>query len=143
MPSAPLHSVTSTYSGEDSLVDMPSAPLHTVTSTYSREESLDISSKTSKIHAEFPGKSCAKILLANVYLKNDSNTQMRMYVMLDDQSNRSLASPHLFDSLGVEGQKINYTLTSCSGKKRAVGRRALNIVVESLDHSAQLQLCCY
>jgi hypothetical protein len=100
----------------------------------------EVSSKTSKIHDEFPGKSCAKILLANVYLKNDPNTQMRMYVMLDDQSNRSLASPHIFNSLGVEGKKINYTLTSCSGKKQAVGRRAHNIVVESLDHSVQLQL---
>jgi hypothetical protein len=119
---------------------MPSAPLHTVTSTYSREESLNISSKTSTIHYEFPEKSCAKILLANLYLKNDPNTQMHMCVMQDDQSNRSLASPHLFDSLGVEGQKINYTLTSCSGKKRAVRRRAHNIVLESLDHSVQLQL---
>jgi hypothetical protein len=89
-------------------VDISSAPLQTDTSNYSGEDSLDISSKYCKIHDELPGKSCAKILLANVYLKNDTNTQMIMYVMLDDQSNHFLASPRLFDSLGVEGQKINY-----------------------------------
>jgi hypothetical protein len=60
--------------------------------------------------------------------------------MLDDQSNRSLVSSQLFDSLGMEGQEIEYTLTSCSGKEQAVGRGAHNIEVESLDHSVQLQL---
>lgn len=60
--------------------------------------------------------------------------------MLDDQSNRSLSSSQLFDLLGIEGKDVENMLISCSEKKQAVGRRAHNIVVESMDRSILLQI---
>lgn len=42
------------------------------------------------------GKSCSKICLANVHPKGHPELKKKMYVMLDDQSNLSLAGRILF-----------------------------------------------
>ncbi|XP_062583176.1 uncharacterized protein LOC134244932 [Saccostrea cucullata] len=120
-------------------VDTPSGTLRTAASSHSGEV-IDITSKCTQICGRFPGKSCAKILLANVHLQESPEKRIHAYVMLDDQSNRTLASTQLFDSLGIEGQDVEYILTSGAGKERAAGRRAHCVVVESLDHSVRLQL---
>eukprot|EP00105_Crassostrea_gigas_P017145 XP_011434807.1 PREDICTED: uncharacterized protein LOC105333498 [Crassostrea gigas] len=118
---------------------MPSV-LHTAASTHSEEAPIDITSKCTQICGRFPGKSCAKILLADVHLQDRPDNRVRAYIMLDDQSNRTLASSQLFDSLRIEGQDVEYILTSCAGKERALGRRAYGVVVESIDQNVRLQI---
>ena len=120
-------------------IDTPSV-LHTAASTHSGEAPIDITSKCTQICGRFPGKYCAKILLADVHLQDRPDNRVRAYIMLDDQSNRTLASSQLFDSLGIEGQDVEYILTSCAGKERAAGRRAYGVVVESMDQNVILQL---
>jgi len=46
----------------------------------------------------FTGKSCAKIVLANVYRKGNEENKIRTYAIVDDQSNRSLARPELMNT---------------------------------------------
>lgn len=121
-------------------IDTPSVTLHTAASTHSGEGPVDITSKCTQICGRFQGKSCAKILLADVHLQDHPDNRVRAYIMLDDQSNRTLASSQFFDSLGIEGQDVEYILTSCAGKERAAGRRAYGVVVESMDQSVRLQL---
>ena len=79
------------------------------------------------------GRSCAKICLARIYDRNQPNKRITTYVIVDDQSNCSLAKSELFDQLNIHGQKTSYTLKTCSGTSVLDGRRTKDLVIESLD----------
>lgn len=85
-------------------------------------------------------KSCAKICLAKVYPAEHPEKAARMYVVMDDQSNRSLARSDFFDLFDLRCNAVNYTLKTCSGVMETSGRRACNFVVESLDGSIKVPL---
>lgn len=44
----------------------------------------------------YSGKSCAKILPVTVFHRDNPNKQVKLYAVIDDQSNRSLAAPDFF-----------------------------------------------
>lgn len=58
-----------------------------------------------------------------------------MYVVSDDQSNCSLAKPKLFDLLKLKRATTSYTLRTCSGTSQVIGRRARNLIIESLHNA--------
>lgn len=83
------------------------------------------------VYGTIPGtsKSCAKIVPARIYhdsLKQHSRT---VYVLIDDQSSHSLASPSLFDAFNQDYPNHQYTLISCSGSFTASGRRGTGFVI--------------
>lgn len=86
------------------------------------------------------GKSCAKLVLVKVYRNSRPDQILKTYAILDDQSNRSLASPELFSQLNIEGEEFEYTLKTCSDTAVMSGRRAVDCMVESLDGSKYYQL---
>jgi len=90
--------------------------------------------------SQFCSKSCSKIVLANVYSENNSDHMTRCYCIIDEQSNRSLIKPELFSLLGITGDNYEYVLKTCGGSKVVSGRRASNVVVESLDGSCSYTL---
>ena len=79
------------------------------------------------------GKSCTNICLVNIYPNSQPKNKMKAYVVIDDQSNCSLAKPKLFDLLNLGGKVTPYMLKTCSGTSQAAGRHAHNLVVESFD----------
>ena len=85
-------------------------------------------------------KSCAKICLAKVYHEDRPDIVVRTYVVMDDQSNRSLARSTLFEKLSIATEALPYTLTTCSGKTDVFGRRAQGLVVESLNGKVTIPL---
>ncbi|XP_042281759.1 uncharacterized protein LOC121906755 [Thunnus maccoyii] len=86
------------------------------------------------------GRSCSKICLAKVYRKGQPDKHVKAYVILDDQSNRSLARSSLFELFNVECEPYSYYLKTCSGTVEASGRRAEAFIVESLDGRAIIPL---
>ena len=74
------------------------------------------------------GKSCAKICLVNLYSNSHPENKIKAYVVIDDQSNCSLAKPKLFDLLNLGGKATPYMLKTFSGTRQAIGRRAHNRV---------------
>lgn len=86
------------------------------------------------------GKSCSKICLVNVYPKGEPEKKVRIYVLLDDQSNASLARSTFFDIFKIQGDACLYTLKTCSGTMDAAGRRARGFIVESADEEVCLSL---
>ena len=82
---------------------------------------------------EHGGRSCSKICLANIYVETNPGKKIRAYVVIDDQSNCSLAKPKLFEQLDIDGDATSYTLKTCAGKSKLEGRCAKNLVIESLD----------
>ncbi len=86
------------------------------------------------------GKSCSKICLVNFYPDSHPEDKKRMYVMLDDQSNLSLARSAFFRMFNVQGEVSPYTMRTCSGTVDTSGRRAKDFVVESLDGKVSMML---
>ena len=76
-------------------------------------------------------KSCANIYLVSIYANSQPENKIKAYVVIDDQSNYSLAKPKLFDLLNLGGKATPYMLKTCSGTSQAMGRRAHNLVIES------------
>ncbi|XP_021353411.1 uncharacterized protein LOC110450280 [Mizuhopecten yessoensis] len=89
---------------------------------------------------EFAGKSCAKILLLRVYPKSNPEHARRVYAIVDDQSNRSLANSDFFDLFEEYGPESEYMLSSCAGVFSASGRRAFGYVAESIDGQVSLDI---
>ena len=63
-----------------------------------------------------------------------------MYVILDDQSNRSLVRSDFFQLFNIKGQPFPYSLKTCAGLVETSGRKAEGFQVESLDGQTSLQL---
>lgn len=85
-------------------------------------------------------RSCSKICLVKVYPESRPDKAVKMYVILDDQSNRSLARSEFFDLFQIEGSTSPYILRTCSGVTEACGRRATRFMVESLDETTSVML---
>ncbi|XP_027897195.1 uncharacterized protein LOC114159423 [Xiphophorus couchianus] len=78
-------------------------------------------------------KNCSKICLARVYPKGESDKAIKAYVIIDEQSNRSLAHSSFFDTFGVQGPAASYSLKTCSGMSENMGRVASDFCIESMD----------
>ena len=131
--SRPLHG------GERSSVSFPTLPLQGGERTKGQNQSVN--SKCTQIcGGSFSGKSCAKTVLVNVYPKGQQEKAVRIYAILDDQSNRTLARSDFFELLNVNTKEIEYTLSSCAGIVVTSGRTAHGLIVESLDGSSRLEL---
>ena len=64
----------------------------------------------------------------------------RMYAMLDDQSNRSLARYDLFDLFGVLYTEAPYSLKTCAGVVETSGRRANGFRIEPISGGNSFEL---
>ena len=85
-------------------------------------------------------RACSKICLVNVFPKGRHEESKRMYAILDDQSNRSLARSGFFKLFNITGDAQPYTLKTCAGLKQMAGRRACGFMVESVDEKISLPL---
>ena len=127
------------HGGEGASVSFPSVPLQDGERT--RGQNQRVNSKCTQIcNGSFSGKSCAKTVLINVYPKGQRKKAVRMYAILDDQSNRTLARSDFFELLNVNTREIEYTLSSCTGTVMSSGRTAHDLIVESIDGSSRLEL---
>ena len=85
-------------------------------------------------------RSCSKIVLVNVSPEGELNRERKVYCLIDDQSNRSLASSTFFDAFNESGSETEYILSTCAGRSVTSGRKASGYVVRSLDGSCTLRL---
>ncbi|XP_025766921.1 uncharacterized protein LOC112848107 [Oreochromis niloticus] len=104
-------------------------------------EAQSVTSRCTQVCGDgFQGKSCSKICLVNVYPNGHQELWQKMYVILDDQSNVSLARSEFFDMFGLTGATMPYTLKTCAGIIEASGRRAHSFMIESLDGKVTMPL---
>ncbi|RXN37835.1 hypothetical protein ROHU_001681 [Labeo rohita] len=105
------------------------------------EAQPDIASKCTEVCGSGrSSRSCSKIYLAKVYPEGRPEEAIRLYVVLDDQSNRSLARSEFFNLLHVKGECSAYTLRTCAGVTKTAGRRATGFIIESLDGAMKVKL---
>ncbi|KAK3087380.1 hypothetical protein FSP39_005210 [Pinctada imbricata] len=106
----------------------------------SGSQSPNIQSTCTEICGSFSGRSCAKIVMVYIYHERSQHPPIKVYALLDEQSNKSLAKPELFDIFDAKSQCENYNLTTCSGITTVSGRRSHGFVVQSLDRNTELRL---
>lgn len=82
----------------------------------------------------------SKISLVKVYPAGHKEKARKMYAVIDEQSNRSLARSEFFTLFEVKTKSTPYTLKTCSGKALTSGRRAENFSLESMDGKIDIQL---
>ncbi|XP_073412079.1 uncharacterized protein [Dendrobates tinctorius] len=75
-----------------------------------------------------------------VYPADEKDKAIKVYAILDDQSNRSLAKSAFLDSFNVRGPSAPYSLKTCAGIVETACRRATGYVVESIDGQMRLPL---
>ncbi|XP_060078686.1 uncharacterized protein LOC132558170 [Ylistrum balloti] len=120
--------------------DVPSNSTSTPTSM-SFSSSEEVQSKCTKLNCkEFSGRSCAKIVLIKVYHNTSPGNFKYIYAIIDDQSNKSLATSEFLDHFGETGHEMEYTLTSCAGVFAMSGRRVHGYVAESADGQTKMDL---
>lgn len=78
--------------------------------------------------------------MVRVYPAGQREKAVKAYAVLDEQSNKSLAKTELFDLLGIGENAAPYTLRTCSGIVETSGRRASNLIVESIVGKVQISL---
>ena len=104
-------------------------------------QQAEVTSRCTEVCGEnFKGKSCSKICLVNVFPNGHRKLQRRMYAILDDQSNVSLARSEFFDTFSIKGAAETYTLKTCAGTVKTAGRRAYGFTVESTDGETNILL---
>ncbi|CAG2227128.1 unnamed protein product [Mytilus edulis] len=79
-------------------------------------------------------------MLVKVYPKGKPEQSRMMYSLIDDQSNRSLATSNFCHLFCDNGPETEYVLSSCAGKFTTSGRLARDYVVEALDGSCAFDL---
>lgn len=108
--------VTSKYSREKQEEEIDSSllasPWNGGEEHSSRWTQREIRTKCTEIceSSSFSVKSCAKVLLLRMYSTSRPDKSLLTYALIDDQSNISLATTHLFDLLGVNSEEVEYLL---------------------------------
>ena len=104
-------------------------------------ETQRVQSACTKVCGRAGMRSCAKTILCYVYLASNPANRVKVYAMLDDQSNTSLVSSSLLDELDASGPEVEFLLTTCSRKNsRSRGRQVEGLVIESVDSSTAINL---
>ncbi|XP_057709361.1 uncharacterized protein LOC130927495 [Corythoichthys intestinalis] len=107
----------------------------------SESSSSSVNSMCTKIcGSENGSRSCSKICLVKAYPAGQREKAVKVYAVLDEQSNKSLAKTEFFEIFGVNSQMMPYTLKTCSGIQETAGRRASNFILEAIDGKLQLPL---
>ncbi|XP_052216072.1 uncharacterized protein LOC127834351 isoform X1 [Dreissena polymorpha] len=87
------------------------------------------------------GISCAKTMLVSVYPEGERHKAIQCYAVVDDQSNRTLGKSEIFDLFSNSSTCVqeNYTLSTCAGSVKTVGRRMSGLAIESHDNTCVLK----
>ncbi|XP_057694147.1 uncharacterized protein LOC130917078 [Corythoichthys intestinalis] len=83
----------------------------------SESSSSSVNSKCTEICGSDNGsRSCSKICLVKAYPAGQREKAVKVYAVLDEQSNKSLAKTEFFEIFSVNSQMMPYTLKTCSGR---------------------------
>ncbi|KAL3983862.1 FRAS1-related extracelluar matrix protein 1/2 [Sarotherodon galilaeus] len=106
-----------------------------------RADNQEVKSTCTQVCGEgLSARACAKICLVRVFPNGRRGESKRMYAILDEQSNRSLARSEFFEAFKISGRSYSYTLKTCAGRTETSGRRASGYTVEPLDEKLSISL---
>lgn len=72
----------------------------------------DVTSRCTEVSVEdLPARSCAKICLVEVFPQGQKECSVKMYAILDNQSNRSLTRTEFFQLFDIQGDPSPYLMS--------------------------------
>ncbi|KAJ8353347.1 hypothetical protein SKAU_G00209140 [Synaphobranchus kaupii] len=102
---------------------------------------LEVTSRCTKVCGKgSPAQSCSKVCLAQVFPKGQPERSVKVYVILDDQSNCSLARSEFFQLFGIKGSLSPYLMRTCAGTTEMTGRKAVGFQIKALNGGECLDL---
>ncbi|XP_018588183.1 uncharacterized protein LOC114909041 [Scleropages formosus] len=112
---------------------------------YGGEEDPMLTSEVAAHYTEVCGgdlssRSCSKICSVNIFPNGHRDKALKVYVVPDEQSNKSLARSEFFDTFKEKGRVSSYTLKTCSGVTEILGRKAFGYQIESIDGKVRIPL---
>lgn len=103
--------------------------------------SSEVTSRCTEVCGDgLPARSCAKICLVQVFPRGERERAVKMYAIIDDQSNRSLARHEFFELFGINGSPAPYLMRTCAGTTEMAGRRAVGFQVKGMNSPVCLDL---
>ena len=101
----------------------------------------EVTSKCTEVCEEgLPARSCAKICLVQVFPLGQKECSVKMYAILEDQSNRSLARAEFFQLFGIQGNPSPYLMRTCAGTVEMTERKAVGFQVLAINGEVCLDL---
>lgn len=101
----------------------------------------EVTSRCTEVSVEdFPARSCAKICLIEVFPQGQNGRSVKMYAILDDQSNRSLARTEFFQLFDIQGDPSPYLMRTCAGNIEMTRRKAVDSQVQAINGEVCLDL---
>ncbi|XP_057684651.1 uncharacterized protein LOC130910980 [Corythoichthys intestinalis] len=106
-----------------------------------KADTQEVTSSCTEVCGEgVSARECSKITLVNVYPAGQKELTRKMYAILDEQSNRSLARSQFFDLFQIQATSHPYVLRTCAGLTGVTGRRACGFMVESVNEKLNIPL---
>lgn len=103
--------------------------------------SSEVTSRCTEVCGDgLPARSCAKICLVQVFPSGKRECAVKMYAIIDDQSNRSLAKKEFFELFNIQGTPAPYLMRTCAGTSEMAGRKAVGFQVEGISGTVCLDL---
>ena len=78
-------------------------------------------------------RSCARIVLLEVFHQNDPSAKVPTYVVLDDQSTDVFIADSLLEQLGVQGKEVNLEINTIPGVNSVRTQKVNGLHIQDID----------
>lgn len=136
--------ITALHPGPQQLCDKSSSPVIDDGGVSEKEDTMPgpaITPLCTKVCGNhFKSKSCSKICVVKVYPIKHPQQAIKMYAMINDQSNKSLAKSEFFNLFKIKAESYPYTLKTCGGVSSTSGRIAHGYQIEVVNDGISFTL---
>ena len=81
-----------------------------------------------------PARSCARILLLEVFHQENPSEKVVTYAVLDDQSTDVFITDTLLEKLKIEGQEVDLEINTITGTNSVRTRKVNGLHIQDIDH---------
>ena len=101
---------------------------------HKREEPSRVSSACSQVCGRNqPARSCARIVLLEVFHQDNPSAKVPTYAVLDDQSTDVFIADSLLKQLGVQGQEVNLEINTITGANSVRTQKVHGLHIQDMD----------
>ena len=101
---------------------------------HERKDTNQVNSACSQVCGEKqPTRSCARIVLLEVFHQGNPSTKVPTYAVLDDQSTDVFVTDSLLEQLKVEGHDVNLEISTIAGVNSVRTQIVLGLLIQDID----------
>ena len=101
---------------------------------HKKEEPSRVNSACSQVCGRNqPARSCARIVLLEVFHQDNPSAKVPTYAVLDDQSTDVFIADSLLEQLGVQGQEVNLEINTITGANSVRTQKVNGLHIQDMD----------